>query len=100
MAYLQRLPIDTLKIDRSFIVPMSHDAAFDSTVLDALITIASSLGTSVVAEGIETDLQLDFLRSRGCDRGQGFLMARPMPVDVAERLILDRRHHDLARASV
>ena len=84
MAYLQRLPIDTLKIDRSFISGMSDDVPFDTTVLDALLTIGGSLGTSVVAEGIETPAQLDFLRARGCDRGQGFLMARPMPIAEAE----------------
>ena len=87
MAYLQQLPIDTLKIDRSFIAAMEDESSFDSSVIDALITIGSSLGTSVVAEGIETAEQLDFVTRHGCHRGQGFLMARPMPAAEAERVI-------------
>ena len=99
MAYLQKLPIDTLKIDRSFISAMSDASSFDSSVIDALISIGSSLGTSVVAEGIETVEQLEFVTTHGCQRGQGFLMARPMPAADAERLIRVTAEDRLAELS-
>jgi diguanylate cyclase (GGDEF)-like protein len=86
MAYLQQLPIDTLKIDREFVSVISEDG-FDPSVLDALLTIASALGVSTVAEGIENSIQFDHLRARGCIRGQGFLLARPVPIDQAEAVM-------------
>lgn len=89
MAYLRELPIDTLKIDRSFVSPIS-DADSDTTVIDALVTIGQALELSIVAEGIETRHQLDHLTRIGCDRAQGFLMARPMPADDASSLVGQR----------
>jgi diguanylate cyclase (GGDEF)-like protein len=86
MAYLQQLPIDTLKIDRQFISVIS-DTGFDPSMLDALLTIASALGVSVVAEGIENAAQLEHLSERDCHRGQGFLLARPVPIDQAEAVM-------------
>ncbi len=87
MAYLRELPIDTLKIDRSFVAPLAHPDA-ETTVLDALVTIGHSLGLSVVAEGIEEATQYDYLTARGCDRLQGFHLARPVPIADAEALII------------
>lgn len=86
MSYLQQLPIDTLKIDRKFVSTINEDE-FDSTVLDALLTIAHALDVSVVAEGIEEASQLEHLRERGCQRGQGFLLARPIPIPQAEAIM-------------
>jgi EAL domain-containing protein (putative c-di-GMP-specific phosphodiesterase class I) len=86
MSYLRHLPIDTLKIDRSF-VARATEHGYDSTVIEAMLTIGRTLDLRVVAEGIETSDQLEFLRARGCDRAQGFKIARPMPVDDAEALI-------------
>jgi diguanylate cyclase (GGDEF)-like protein len=86
MAYLRQLPIDTLKIDRSFIVPLGDDAT-DTTVVDALLTIGHALGLSVVAEGIETPSQLEYVTAHGADRVQGFHLAHPMPIDEAERFL-------------
>ncbi len=87
MAYLRELPIDTLKIDRSFVDPL-RDSDVDTTVLDALVTIGHALGLSVVAEGVETPEQADWLTARGCDRLQGFHLARPVPVPDAEVLLV------------
>jgi EAL domain-containing protein (putative c-di-GMP-specific phosphodiesterase class I) len=86
MTYLRELPVDVLKIDRTF-VARATDHGYDSTVIEAVLAIARTLELSVVAEGIETGEQLDYVRSRGCDAAQGFLMARPMPVEDAERVI-------------
>ncbi|MFK7917657.1 MAG: putative bifunctional diguanylate cyclase/phosphodiesterase [Ilumatobacter sp.] len=84
MSYLQQLPIDTLKIDREFVSKIGNGRQADTSVLDALLTIAEALEVSVVAEGIEDVGQLEHLREQGCDRGQGFLLARPVPIDQAE----------------
>lgn len=86
MAYLRQLPIDTLKIDRSFVSSITEDN-FDSTVIDALLTIGHALGLSIVAEGIECEEQLAYLAAQGCDRAQGFHLARPVPIADAENVI-------------
>ncbi len=86
MTYLRRLPIDSIKIDRSFVARAAeHD--YDATIVEALLAIGRTLNLDVVAEGIETEEQLDYMRSRGVDRAQGFLLARPMPLDQAEDVI-------------
>jgi diguanylate cyclase (GGDEF)-like protein len=82
LAYLKRFPISVLKIDRAFIkdLPASaKDAAICNTVLD----LAKHLGLSVVAEGVETEEQLGYMASRGCDYVQGYLTGKPMPAHVA-----------------
>ncbi len=86
MTYLRELPVDVIKIDRSF-VERATEPGYDATVIEALITIAAALDLKVVAEGIENDEQLEYVRSRGCQAAQGFLMARPMAVDDAEAVI-------------
>ena len=97
MAYLRELPIDTLKIDRSFVAPLAHPNA-ETTVLDALVTIGHSLGLSVVAEGIEEAVQAEYLIAHGCDRLQGFHLARPVPIPDAEALLLESfTVHELGR---
>jgi EAL domain-containing protein (putative c-di-GMP-specific phosphodiesterase class I) len=68
-------------------------------VIEAVLAIAQILELSVVAEGIETDEQLEFVRSRGCDAAQGFLMARPMPIADAERVIFGHEPGTSLRAS-
>lgn len=90
MNYLRDLPIDTIKIDRSF-VARSTEQGYDSTVIEAVLTIARSLGLSVVAEGIETHAQLEFVRRAGCHRAQGYLLARPTPLEDAEAVLLVSR---------
>ena len=78
LAYLKRFPLDTLKIDRSFIKDTPGDTG-DAALTTAIIGMAHSLNLSVVAEGVELQVQFDFLKDRGCDVIQGFLISRPMP---------------------
>ncbi|MEG3191750.1 EAL domain-containing protein [Lysobacter sp. D1-1-M9] len=77
LAYLKRLPITTLKIDKEFIDDLTHDAD-DEAITSTVITMAHSLGLNVIAEGVETEGQVQFLREHGCDEIQGFWLARPL----------------------
>ncbi len=79
MSYLRQLEIDTIKIDRVF-VARAQQPGYDRTIVEVLLQLASSLGLDVVAEGVETTEQLDFLQDRNCSRVQGFHIARPMPL--------------------
>lgn len=85
LAYLKHLPIDTLKIDRTFIreVDINED---DSAIVTAIIALAKQLKLGIVAEGIETKGQRDFLRANNCTRAQGFLYSHPMPVEEFVKL--------------
>ena len=78
LAYLKRLPVDELKIDRSFVMAMTQDAD-DAKIVRSTIDLAHNLGLSVVAEGIENAAVYAQLRELGCDEGQGYHMGRPMP---------------------
>jgi EAL domain-containing protein (putative c-di-GMP-specific phosphodiesterase class I) len=78
LSYLHRFPVDELKIDRSFVSKIGH-ADQDSPLVKAIIGIGHDLGLSVVAEGVETTEQADFLTQRGCDVLQGFYFFLPMP---------------------
>jgi EAL domain-containing protein (putative c-di-GMP-specific phosphodiesterase class I) len=84
LAYLKRFPLDSLKIDRAFIRDITTDSG-GATIAKAIINLAHSLKLKVVAEGVEKQAQLDFLRDHGCDEIQGFLFARPMPAAECER---------------
>ena len=90
LAYLKRFPIDTLKVDRSFIRDIPGDSG-DRKITRAIIALAHSLRLKVVAEGVETAAQLNFLRVQRCDSVQGYLLHRPLPEnEVAEVLRLNR----------
>ena len=90
LAYLKRFPIDTLKVDRSFIRDIPADSG-DMKITRAIIAMAHSLKLKVVAEGVETAEQLEFLRSQRCDAGQGYFLYRPLPDDeVTQALSLNR----------
>jgi diguanylate cyclase (GGDEF)-like protein len=78
LAYLKRFPIDTLKIDRSFTRDTSNGAA-DAAIVGTIVSLGHNLGKRVVAEGVETRGQIDFLRSIACDELQGFYFSRPLP---------------------
>ena len=80
LAYLTRFPVSALKIDRSFVKDMLHDKS-QAAIVRTIIEMAQTLGFKVVAEGVETSDQADFLASLGCEQGQGYLFARPMPVE-------------------
>lgn len=84
--YLTQLPLDTLKIDQSFVRKLESSAQ-DATIVRTIISLAHNLGLNVVAEGVETQSQLDFLTANGCDEIQGYLLGRPLTADViAQRL--------------
>ncbi len=82
LAALKRFPIDTLKIDRSFIAGLGDDAD-DREIVTAIIAMGRNMGMAVMAEGVETRAQRDFLRNHGCDFAQGYLFARPLPAAAA-----------------
>jgi len=86
MANLRHLEVDVIKVDRSFVAGAGLDG-FDATVIDAMVSFGRALGVHVVAEGVETHDQLDFVRSHGCTRAQGFLLGRPLPPDETERVL-------------
>jgi EAL domain-containing protein (putative c-di-GMP-specific phosphodiesterase class I) len=83
LAYLQKLPIDTLKIDRSFVSAIGEQ----TTVIRAIMSLAHSLGMKVVAEGVETVAQREFLLSIGCNQMQGYFFSKPISPDELEQLM-------------
>ena len=87
LSYLKRLPIDTLKLDRSFVNGVTTDPD-DAALVMAVVTLAHNLRLRVVAEGVETIEQLNFLKLLRCDEGQGYLFGKPRPVEVIEPLLL------------
>jgi len=86
LSYLKRFPIDTLKIDKSFVRDIPGDTD-DAAIAGAVITMAHSLGLKVVAEGVETAEQLQFLREHNCDTMQGYYFSRPLPAEQFEALL-------------
>jgi len=86
LSYLKRFPVDRLKIDRSFVsdIGVSGD---DETITSAIIALAHSLKLQVIAEGVETSAQLDFLRERECDEMQGYYFAKPLSTDAISALL-------------
>jgi diguanylate cyclase (GGDEF)-like protein len=86
LAYLKRFPIDCLKIDRSFVSDVPYDGG-NTAITQAIIAMAHSLGLKVVAEGVETAEQLNFLRDHGCDEMQGYYMSLPLTATEATALL-------------
>jgi diguanylate cyclase (GGDEF)-like protein len=84
LSYLRRLPVDELKIDRSFVHAATDDED-DAAIVAAVIQLARTLRLQVVAEGVETEGQLELLRSLGCGRAQGYLFSRPLPAEEVRR---------------
>jgi diguanylate cyclase (GGDEF)-like protein len=97
LSYLKHLPLDTIKIDRSFVAGL--DGETDRSIVEAVIGLAHGLRIGVVAEGIETEEQFEVLRGLGCDVGQGYLFARPLPAAEAGRLLSGRSRRKLRSAN-
>jgi diguanylate cyclase (GGDEF)-like protein len=86
LSYLKRLPVDRLKVDRSFVQDIATDVD-DATIVRTIIALGHNLGLKVVAEGVETEQQLEFLRSNHCDELQGYYFATPLPVGDFARAV-------------
>ena len=90
LSYLKRLPIDTLKIDQSFLRDIENDPD-NKAITSAIIAMAGSLHLNVLAEGVETEEQLAFLRAQGCNEIQGFSFSQPLTAEEFERMLVDGR---------
>lgn len=86
LAYLKRLPLDEIKIDRSFVCDITTDPS-DANLVETIITMAEHLGLEVVAEGVETEEQLEFLRGKGCRIFQGYYFSKPRSVEDFAKLL-------------
>jgi diguanylate cyclase (GGDEF)-like protein len=86
LGYLQRFPLDTLKIDKSFVAALG-DSTSGGVIIQAIVALGRALGLSVLAEGVETEQQRVLLRLAGCDEMQGYLFARPMPANAIDRVL-------------
>jgi EAL domain-containing protein (putative c-di-GMP-specific phosphodiesterase class I) len=86
LSYLQRFPIDTLKIDRSFVQHLPHNSD-NNAIATAIVTLAHALQMTVVAEGVETADQLDYLASIGCESMQGYYFSKPIPAEQFMALV-------------
>jgi diguanylate cyclase (GGDEF)-like protein len=90
LSYLKRFPIDTLKIDQSFVQELTSDPN-DAAIAKAIIAMAQNLQLKVIAEGVETEEQLTFLHQNGCHAMQGFLFSPPVPADEFEKMLKEDR---------
>jgi EAL domain-containing protein (putative c-di-GMP-specific phosphodiesterase class I) len=96
LAYLKKFPLDSLKIDRSFVQGL-HENRDDAAICASILAMARELGLKVIAEGVEFQAQLDFLRQHGCDEFQGYLHSKALPIDQLELFF---QHRETERAHV
>ena len=87
LSYLRRFPIDVVKIDRSFVCDLTIDST-DAEIATTIIVMAHNLGLEVIAEGVETEEQLAFLKQRRCDEMQGYLFSKPVPAEKLEEILV------------
>jgi diguanylate cyclase len=86
LSHLKRFTVNTLKIDKSFVRDVEKSAT-DAAIATAIIAMGSSLKLKVIAEGVETEEQMEFLRENNCDQVQGFLFSKPLPADQALEIL-------------
>ncbi len=91
LSYIQRLPIDTLKIDKSFMDEIVKKNE-KSLIIGDIISIAHRLNMKIVAEGVETDVQLQYLRKHACDYIQGYLFSKPLDEQTMEAMIMQQKN--------
>jgi PAS domain S-box-containing protein/diguanylate cyclase (GGDEF)-like protein len=96
LAYLRRLPLDVLKIDRSFVRDILVDASCGA-IAQTILSLSKAMGLPVIAEGVETEEQREFLIRMDCHSFQGYLFSRPLPLEEFERLWLNRNGHALLK---
>jgi diguanylate cyclase (GGDEF)-like protein len=87
LRYLQRYPLDGLKVDRAFVAGLGDEGDGDGAIVEAIVGMARALGMAVIPEGVETEGQLERLTAIGCDYAQGFLLSRPLPAPALEALL-------------
>jgi len=92
LSYLKKFPIDTLKIDKSFVDDILNESD-DAAIATAIVSLAQSLNLNVVAEGVETEDQLNFLKKLGCNDMQGFLYSRPLAKEKFEEFLVNLKRH-------
>ena len=97
LSYLRRFPVHKLKVDRSFVKDIT-EAEPDSPIVKTIVSLASNLGLDVIAEGVETQRQADFLRSCGCVEMQGYLFSRPLPAEEMRQLFEQAASNEMAPA--
>ena len=90
LSHLAVLPIDSLKIDMSFVRHL-REGSKEAAVIQAIVLLGKSLGKYVIAEGVETQEQLDQLREMGCHIGQGYFLSRPLPIEAVDALLRGTR---------
>ncbi|MFT5045572.1 MAG: diguanylate cyclase (GGDEF)-like protein, partial [Porticoccaceae bacterium] len=98
LSYLKRLPVDKLKIDKSFVDDLATDSG-DAAIVTAIITLSHNLNLTVVAEGVETQEQYDILRSYKCNEAQGYLISRPLEIDDFETWMNSYHSQNLDKVS-
>ncbi|MBV8160976.1 MAG: EAL domain-containing protein, partial [Acidimicrobiia bacterium] len=86
LAYLKRFPVEIIKIDQSFVSGIEYDGE-SRAIVEAVVSLASSLGMSVIAEGVETAEHLRRVRDLGCDLAQGYYIGRPVPPEAFQELV-------------
>ena len=86
LSYLKQLPLDQIKIDQSFVRDIATDPN-DAVMVQTIIDLAQNFRLNVIAEGVETEAQLDFLKQNGCMAYQGYLFSKPVPIGEFEKLL-------------
>jgi EAL domain-containing protein (putative c-di-GMP-specific phosphodiesterase class I) len=93
LAYLKRFPVDTLKIDRSFVLDAIHNK-HDQEIIKTIISMARMLNLETIAEGVETEEQHEFLLDQGCEMMQGFFLGWPVPAEQFGKMLGEKKMRD------